>query len=386
MSVSSPVKRNIPVCEPTLSGNELKYVTECVTTNWISSAGKFTEIFEKDFASYCGVKHGIAVCNGNIALHLALEACGIGPEDEVIVPDFTMIACVNAILYTGAKPVLVDADEITWCINPDLIQEKITSKTKAIMPVHIYGHPCDMDKIHDLAKKNNLLIIEDSAEAHGALYKGKKCGSMSHVAAFSFYANKIITTGEGGMVITDNDEIAKKARELKNYAFTDKRFLSNEVGYNYRMTNIQAAIGTAQLEKIDFLVESRIRNALMYNKLLSHIDGIITPPCNIDVKNVYWMYGIIVTEKFGMRAEALREKLKNYGIETRAFFVPMHKQPVYNKPNHKFSNLPDTSGKFPVSSFLGENGFYLPSSSHLPEADILYIVEAIKQIKTTSEV
>src|SRR3989344_1504376 len=322
-------KKFIPVCEPTLRGNELKYVSDCVKTNWISSFGKYIEEFEKGFSAYCGVKHGITCCNGSIAIHLALEAAGIGPGDEVIVPDFTMIASVNSILYTGAKPVFVDAEMSTWCMNSNLIEEKITKRTKAILPVHIYGHPVDMDKVIKIVKQNNLLIIEDAAEAHGALYKGKKCGSLSDASAFSFFANKIITCGEGGMVLTNDDKIADKAR---------------------------------QLEKIDELVECRISNAHLYNNLLSSIKGVITPPCAEWAKNVYWMYGILIDEKFGMGRDKLREKLLEAGIDTRAFFVPMHLQPVYNKPNNKFSNLPDTKGKFPVSEYLGNNGFYLPSS------------------------
>lgn len=374
-------RRFMHVCEPTLRGNELKYVADCIKTNWISSFGKYIDEFEKGFADYCGVKHGISVCNGSIAIHLALEASGIGPGDEVIVPDFTMIASVNSILYTGAKPVLVDAEMPTWCMNPELIEEKITPKTKAILPVHIYGHPVDMDKVNKIAKQNNLLVIEDAAEAHGALYKGRKCGSLGDAAAFSFFANKIITTGEGGMVITDDDKIAEKARLLKNYAFTKQRYVSQEIGYNYRMTNMQAAVGVAQLEKIDELAGCRIRNAHLYNNLLSGIEGIITPPCAEWAKNVYWMYGILINEKFGIGRDKLREKLLEAGIETRAFFVPMHQQPVYKKPNKKFPNLPDTKGEFPVSDYLGSNGLYLPSSSHLSKEDIAYIVDTIKSLK-----
>ncbi|HLC62415.1 MAG TPA: DegT/DnrJ/EryC1/StrS family aminotransferase [Candidatus Nanoarchaeia archaeon] len=378
-------RRFIPVCEPTLRGNELKYVSDCVKTNWVSSFGKYIGEFEKGFSAYCGVNHGITCCNGSIAIHLALESAGIGPGDEVIVPDFTMIASVNSILYTGAKPVFVDAEMSTWCMNSNLIEEKITKRTKAILPVHIYGHPVDMDKVIKIVKQNNLLIIEDAAEAHGALYKGKKCGSLSDASAFSFFANKIITCGEGGMVLTNDDKIADKARLLKNYAFTKQRYVSEEIGYNYRMTNMQAAIGLAQLEKIDELVECRISNAHLYNNLLSSIKGVITPPCAEWAKNVYWMYGILIDEKFGMGRDKLREKLLEAGIDTRAFFVPMHLQPVYNKPNNKFSNLPDTKGKFPVSEYLGNNGFYLPSSSHLTKDNIIYIADTIKSAKEENE-
>lgn len=373
--------RFIPVCEPTLRGNELKYVSDCINTNWISSFGKYIGEFEQGFSAYCGVKHGITCCNGSIAIHLALESLGIGPKDEIIVPDFTMIASVNSILYTGAKPVFVDAEMPTWCMNPNLIEEKITKRTKAILPVHIYGHPVDMDKVNKIAKQNNLLVIEDAAEAHGALYKGRKCGGLSDASAFSFFANKIITCGEGGMVLTNDDKIADKARLLKNYAFTKQRYVSEEVGYNYRMTNMQAAIGLAQLEKIEELAECRIKNAHLYNKLLSSIKGVITPPCAEWAKNVYWMYGILMGEKFGMGRDKLREKLLEAGIDTRAFFVPMHQQPVYNKPNKKFPNLPDTKDEFPVSEYLGNNGFYLPSSSHLMAEDIRYIADTIKSIR-----
>jgi perosamine synthetase len=371
----------IPVCEPTLKGNELKYVTDCINSNWISSGGHYTEEFEKKFAAYCGRKYGVTTCNGTTAIHLALEAMGIGPGDEVIVPDFTMIASINAILYTGAKPVLIDAESHTWCMNPDLIEEKISPKTKAILPVHIYGHPVDMDKINKIAANHNLLVVEDAAEVHGALYKGRKCGSFGEASCFSFYANKIITTGEGGMVITNDAKIAEKARILKNYAFSKHRYVSEEVGFNYRMTNIQAAVGLAQLEKIDELVKCRIRNAHLYNKMLSTVKGVSTPPCAEWAKNVYWMYGILLNGDFGVSRDEVRKKLFDLGVDTRAFFAPMHTQPVFNSKNKKFPNIPDTRGEFPISDNLGGNGFYLPSSSHLTGEETTHIVEAIKSIK-----
>lgn len=373
-------KKFIPVCEPSLIGNEKKYVNDCLDTNWISSAGKYIELFEKGFAKFCDTKYGIATCNGTVSIHLALEALNIGPGDEVIVPDFTMIASVNSILYTGAKPVFVDADIETWCIDPKLIEEKITKKTKAIMPVHIYGHPCDMDPIQKIAKKYNLSIVEDAAEAHGALYKNKKIGSLSDAASFSFYSNKIICTGEGGMAVTNDEKLAERMRLLKNHAFTKNRFTHEEVGYNYRMTNIQGAIGLAQLENIDKLIQMRINNANQYNKLLKNIKGIVLPPSKDWAKNVYWMYGILLNGDFGMARDKLREELLKEGIDTRSFFIPAHKQPMFSKKTQKFS-MPDISGKYPVSDNLGNNGFYLPSSSHLPKEDINYIVDTIKKIR-----
>jgi len=373
-------KKFIPVCEPSLIGNESKYVNDCLKTNWISSAGKYIELFEDGFAKFCETKYGVATSNGTVSIHLALEALGIGPGNEVIVPDFTMIASVNSILYTGAKPVFVDADIETWCIDTKLIEEKVTKKTKAIMPVHIYGHPCDMGPIQKLAKKYSLSIVEDAAEAHGALYKNKKIGSLSDAASFSMYANKIITCGEGGMVVTNDELLAEKMRLLKNHAFTKNRFTHEEVGYNYRMTNIQAAIGLGQLENIDKLVQMRMNNANYYNKLLKNIKGIILPPSKEWAKNVYWMYSILLNKDFGMTRDKLREELLKEGIDTRSFFIPSHRQPVFQKKSKKFA-MPDIRGSYPVSDNLGNNGFYLPSSSHLPKEDVSYITDTIKKIK-----
>lgn len=368
----------IPVCEPTLEGNELAYVTEAIKTNWISSAGEFISQFEKKFAEYCGVKYGVSCSNGTTALHLAIEALGIGEGDEVITPTFSMAASTNAILYAGAKPVFVDSELETWNIDVHKIEEKITPKTKAIMVVHTYGHPVNMDKVNEAAKKYHLLVIEDAAEAHGAEYKGRKVGSLGDVACFSFYANKIITTGEGGMVITNNEQWAERAKKLRNHFFGEPRFLHQEVGYNYRLTNMQAAVGLAQLEKIDELVEARRHNAYLYNYFLKKVKGIVLPPEKDWAKNVYWMYGILVKEsEFGISMKQLMSELKKKGIDTRTFFIGMHKQPAYNKNAPHF---PDKA-ECPVAEILERDGLYLPSSSHLTIEQIEYITDCIKEVQ-----
>lgn len=366
----------IPVCEPLLTGKELEYVADCLNTNWISSMGKYIGQFEEKFAGYCGCKYGIATTNGTTALHLALVSAGVGSGDEVIIPTFTMISTAYAIAYTGARPVLVDAERETWNMDVSQIEAKITPKTKAIMPVHIYGHPCDMDPIMEIAGRYKLYVVEDAAEAHGAEYKGKKAGGMGHVNCFSFYANKIITTGEGGMVTTSDEIIAERARCLKDLAHSkDKRFLHTDIAYNYRMTNIQAAIGLAQLEKIEELCGMRRRNAYLYNTRLKDIPGITLPPEKEWAKNVYWMYSILIEGDFGVSRDEFMVKLKEKGIDTRAFFIPVHRQPA-------FLNMGLFKGEsYPVAEELGERGLYLPSSSGLKEEDIEFICRAIWSIK-----
>jgi len=367
----------IPVCEPFLTGKEMEYVMDCLRTNWISSAGKYVNEFEQRFVEYIGCKYGISTTSGTTALHLALAALKIGRGDEVIVPAFTMIAPVFAVVYTGAKPVLVDADPETWNIDVNKIKEKITPNTRAIIPVHIYGHPCDMDPIMEIAEKYNLWVIEDAAEAHGAEYKGKKVGSFGHVSCFSFYANKIITTGEGGMIVTNDEKIAERARRLKDQAYSpERRFLHTDIGFNYRMTNIQAAIGLAQLEHIDEFVEMRRRNAYLYNSRLKDVPGITLPPEKEWAKNVYWMYSILIEEnEFGMSRDELMERLKGRGIETRTFFIPMHQQPA-------LLNLGLFKGeRYPVAEEISERGLYLPSSSGLKEEEIEYICDIIREVK-----
>ena len=365
----------IPVCTPLLKGSERKYVNDCLRTNWISSSGKYVRLFEEKFSQYCGKKFGITTTNGTTALHLALASAGVGPGDEVIVPAFTIASPAFAVLYCGAKPVFVDSEPDTWTIDPQMIEKKITKKTKAIIPVHIYGHPCDMAAIMRIARKYKLLVIEDAAEAHGAEYKGKKAGGIGHVSCFSFYGNKIVTCGEGGMVVTSDEKIAERCRNLKNLSFLkEKRFWHKELGFNYRMTNIQAAIGLAQFEQIDQYVQMRRKNAAMYNSLLKDIPGITLPVERPDVKNVYWMYSILIDRKFGTGRRRFMESLKAKGIETRIFFLPLHNQPIFKKMGCA------SKKRYPVAEDIARRGLYLPSGSGLKKKEIEYICDCIRTI------
>lgn len=370
----STLRSIIPVCEPTLVGNELKYVTQAIETNWISSAGSFIRDFEARFAAACGTNYGIACANGTVAMHLALATLGLKPGDEVIIPTFTMIATANAVTYCGATPVLVDMEPTYWQMDIDQVADKITPRTKAIVPVHIYGHPTDMDPLLELAQQHGLLVVEDAAEAHGGEYKGKRCGGLGDAAGFSFYGNKIITTGEGGMVTTNNREIARLAWNLRDHAFSSERhFWHKYVGFNYRMTNLQAAVGLAQVEQLDRFVEQRRRNAAEYTSRLHGIPG-ITPPAQATwAKNVYWMYGILVDEAaYGLNRDQLRRVLADHGIETRTFFIPMHCQPIYWE---QFKGQ-----RYPVAERLCRDGVYLPSASSLTVAEIEYITAVIREV------
>ena len=379
MAPEKMVENMIPVCEPTLHGNEMNYVQEAVRSGWISSAGKYITELEEKFAAFCGVNYGVSCSNGTTALHLAVEALGIGAGDEVIIPTFTMAATCNAVIYAGAKPVLIDAELQTWNMDISHIEAKITPRTKAIMVVHTYGHPADMDAIMTIARKHNLLVIEDAAEAHGAEYQGRKAGSLGDIAAFSFYANKLMSCGEGGMVVTNNTSWAEKAKSLRNHFFgTQHRYVHEQLGYNYRLTNVQAAIGVAQLERLPLYVEARRKNAHRYNQLLHEVQGITLPPERPWAKNVYWMYGILIENNFGVSMPALREELLKRGIDTRSFFVGMHQQPAYLKNDPRF---PDVSGNYPIADALAEKGLYLPSSSHLTDEQIHRVVKAIVEIQ-----
>jgi len=368
----------IPVCEPALLGNELEYVTEAIRTNWISSAGRYIPEFEEKFSDACEAEHGVACTSGTTALHLAVAVLGLGPGDEVILPTFTMIATPNCVRYTGATPVLVDSEETTWNFDLNQVEDAIGPKTKAIIPVHTYGHPVDMDALNEIADKHGVWVIEDAAEAHGARYKGRRVGGLADAACFSFYGNKIITTGEGGMITTNNAEIATLARNLRDHAFsTERHFWHRYVGFNYRMTNLQAAVGVAQTEKLDDYVAARQRNAALYSELLAEVDGITTPPEVGEVENVYWMYGIRVdAEVFGMSRNELREALAKRGIETRTFFIPIHYQPIYHE---QFKGQ-----SFPVAEAFCADGLYLPSASSLTPAQVRYVAAAVGEIADTA--
>lgn len=361
---------------PLLGRLEKKYVWDCMTTDWISSSGKYIKLFEAAFSQYCGRKYGITTTSGTTALHLALAALRIGPGDEIIMPSFTIASTAFAVMYCGAKPVFVDSQADTWNMDPDKIRAKITKRTKAILPVHIYGHPCDMSVIMKIANRYNLCVIEDAAESHGAEYKGKKAGGIGHVGCFSFYGNKIITCGEGGMVVTNDRRTADRCRSLRNMAFIErKRFWHQEVGFNYRMTNIQAALGLAQFERIEEFIKRRRHNAALYFALLSGVEGLTLPVERPDVKNVYWMYAILVGKDFGVSRNDLMKRLGQKGIETRTFFIPLHNQPFLGK---KYRVLKE---RFPVAEDIARRGLYLPSGSGLKKEEIAYVCDCIRKIK-----
>lgn len=368
-------KKFIPVCEPFLNGNELNYVMDAVSTGWISSAGKYVSEFEKQFAAYCGCKYGVAVCNGTVALHLGLVALGIGKGDEVIIPSFTMIASAFAVCYTGAMPVFVDADPLTWNMDVTKMEEKITSRTKAIMPVHIFGQMCEMDRIDEIARKHNLHIIEDAAEAHGAEFGGIRAGAYSDIGSFSFFANKNLTTGEGGMLVTNDEELYNKARYHKNMCFPldgNRNYLHDEIGFNYRMSNVIAAIGLAQVEKADEYKEMRIHNHALYEQYLKDVPGIIFQKKHPKALSVEWMNAIVLNpDEYGHTKDELIAYLKTHGVDTRLLFNGMHRQ------KSMMNYGCDCSGEYPVCDWLSENGLYLPSASSLTEEEIKDICDLI---------
>jgi perosamine synthetase len=359
------MKHKIPIAEPDIGNEELANVIEAVRSGWISSKGDFILDFENEFSKYFDAGFGISTSNGTTALHLALEALDIKTGDEVIVPTLAFIACANVVEYTGAKPVFVDSHPDYWCMDPAKIEEKITKKTKAIIPVHLYGHPCDMDPILKIAKEFDLYIVEDCAEAHGAEYKGKKVGSFGIVNCFSFYGNKIITTGEGGMCITNDSELAEKMRILRDHGMSpQKRYWHEVIGFNYRMTNLQAAIGIAQLKKLDKFVEKKRRIARIYNQSLKDVEGLELPPEMPWAKSVYWMYSILVTNNSRIDRASLIEKLANSDIDSRPFFYPIHTMPPYIE-----------NKKYPTAEKLSEEGLNLPSSVKLSDDEIGRIIE-----------
>lgn len=362
----------LPIMEPTLGGNELKYVTDCITSSWISSQGSYVTAFEKEFAAYHDMNFALTTSSGTTALHLALVALGIGPGDEVIVPNLTFGASANTVVHTGAKPVFVDVDEQYWNLDPGKIEAAITPATKAIMPVHLYGHPCDMDPVMDIAENHGLKVVEDCAEALGARYRGSRVGTFGHVSCFSFFSNKVITTGEGGMVMTDDVDLWEKMMLWRDHGMLKKRRYWHEVpGFNYRMTNLQAAVGLAQLEQIDTFLENRRLMARTYTSCLKDVRGISLPPNMEWAENIYWLYSILVDEEIlGVSRDTLRNELEKEGIETRLFFYPIHLQPPYR----------GKTADFPVADKVSKRGLCLPSSNGLSEDEIKNVCAAIRKI------
>ncbi|HYP88109.1 MAG TPA: DegT/DnrJ/EryC1/StrS family aminotransferase [Polyangiaceae bacterium] len=368
----------IAVCEPQIAGRELEYVTDAIKTGWISSSGGYVEKFERKFAEYLGVKHAITTTSGTTALHLALVAAGVGPGDEVIIPAFTMIATAAAVCYTGAKPVLVEAEASSWNLDPADVARKVTPRTKAIIPVHVYGHSCDMDALARATAGQRVTVIEDAAEAIGSEYRGRRCGSLGDMACFSFFANKMITTGEGGVVVTNDDELDGKLRYFKNLCFPRKgprRYLHEDIGFNYRMPNLLAAFGLGQLECVDTYLANRRQNAKAYNALLKGQRGIVTPPEADYTLNSYWMYGILIDDDFGLTRDEVVTALAAAKIETRPFFISMHRQPALIEYGC------DTSGAYPVTDELATKGLYLPSGSGLTQAQIERVVSTLLALR-----
>jgi perosamine synthetase len=360
----------IPVNEPALGEKELEYVSDCIRSGWISSAGKYITAFEEAWAAYCGRRYGVAVANGSVALQLAVCLLDLEPGDEVIMPTFTIVSCALPVVLAGATPVLVDSDPNTWTLDPEQVRAKITPRTKAIMPVHIYGHPVDMDPLLELG----VPIIEDAAEAHGAEYRGRRCGSFGLASCFSFYANKLVTTGEGGMLLTDDPEVAERARRLRNLGFQPtRRFIHYEVGYNFRLTNMQAALGLAQLERMDQIVARKRWLGQAYTDRLENSPGLQLPTEADWAKSVYWMYGLVLdAETTGLDARAFAERLAERGVETRPFFLGMHEQPVF-RDKGLFQ-----AEQYPVAERLARQGLYLPSGLGLTECQLEQVCQAVR--------
>lgn len=374
----------ILVNEPLIGERELEYVTECLRTGWISSSGRFIEAFEGAWASYCGMSYGVAVSNGTTALQLAVAVLDLQPGDEVILPTFTIISCAQAVTYAGGVPVLIDSEPRTWCMDPGQIEARITPRTRAIMPVHIYGHPVDMDPILELAEKYGLTVIEDAAEAHGAEYltrrgsadeSWRRCGGLGHVAAFSFYANKLVTTGEGGMLLTNDKPMADRLRSKRNLCFRlERRFYHTELGYNFRLTNVQAAIGLAQVERMPDTVARKRRMGARYAAQLKGPAGLQLPVEEPWARQVYWMYGVVLDESTGLDAAAFAQRLHELGVETRPFFLGIHEQPVF-RDRGLFAGE-----RYPVAERIARQGLYLPSGVALTTDQIDQVCEAVRRI------
>jgi len=369
----------IPVNQPQFCGNEMRYLQECIESGWISSEGPFVKRFEDQFAQGVGRKYGIAVSNGTAALDIAIEALEIGPGDEVILPAFTIISCVLQIVRAGAKPVLVDSDLATWNMNVDEIESRITEKTKAIMVVHIYGLPTEMDKVLGICEKYNIKLIEDAAEVIGQTYRGKACGSFGDVSTVSFYPNKHVTTGEGGMVLTDSEYLKSSSEELRNLCFkANKRFVHDRLGWNYRMTNLQAAVGLAQLETLEDTVAKKREIGSWYSSRLKEFAQFQLPVAETSyAKNIYWVYGLLIKPHVALNAEALISELALRGVMCRPFFCPLHMQPVLQRKGFFIGE------RYPQSEHMYARGLYLPSGVALTEEDVSRVVEVIREVVDT---
>ena len=366
----------IPVNEPLLDGNEKKYLNECIDTGWISSEGPFVARFEEAAAAAVGRRHGIAVCNGTAALETAVAAFDLQPGDEVIMPAFTIISCAAALVRRGCVPVLVDSDPVTWNMEVGQIEARITPRTRAIMAVHIYGLPVDMDPLLEIARKHGLKVIEDAAEMHGQAYKGRPCGSFGDLSIFSFYPNKHVTTGEGGMVLTDDDALAARCRSLRNLCFQQKkRFVHEEIGYNFRMTNLQAALGVAQLERLEGFVAIKRRMGRRYTERLMRVEGLELMPARTPyAENIYWVFGMVLKDSVPLDAEEAMRRLGRKGIGTRPFFWPMHEQPVFRKMG-LFEGE-----RYPVAERLARRGFYIPSGLALSHEQMDEVAGAVEEM------
>ena len=372
MSVISSI---VPVNEPLLTEADYASVMEALRSGWISGAGPHIEAFEARWANYCSRAHGIAVANGSVALQVAVSLLALQPGDEVILPTFTIISCAVPILLAGARPVVVDCDPQTWTMDVTQVESRITPRTRAIMAVHIYGHPVEMDPLLEIAERHTLQVVEDAAEAHGAEYRGRRAGSFGTSSCFSFYANKLVTTGEGGMLLVDDDRLAEHARSLRNLGFQpERRFLHTELGFNFRLTNLQAALGLAQIDRMDDIVARKRRIGQAYTERLSEMPGIELQVQQPWARGVYWMYGLVVREETGLDAVELAKRLKQRGVETRPFFLGMHEQPVLRERG-LFAGE-----SYPVAERIARQGLYLPSGLGLEEAQIDRVCQAVREV------
>jgi len=366
----------IPVNEPLLAGNEKKYLAECIDSGWISSDGPFVARFEEAMAARVSRRHGTAVCNGTAALDVAIEALGIGAGDEVILPSFTIISCVGQIVRCGATPVLVDSDARTWNMDVRQIEAKITPRTKAIVIVHVYGLPVDVQPVLDLGRRYGLRVLEDAAQMHGQTYRERPCGSFGDLSTFSFYPNKLVATGEGGMVVTDDDGLAATCRSLRNLCFEPgRRFVHERLGWNFRMSNLQAAVGLAQLERLDDFVARKRAMGRCYNELLAGLEGVELPPAAADyAESIYWVYGIVLDDSVACDAAEMMHALAALGVGCRPFFCPMHLQPALRRRELFAGEC------YPVAERLYRRGFYLPSGLALTQGQMVRVAEALRTV------